>query len=258
MGSLRCVLGFGLASYPQCAINKNHLGLYSPKVYTEAYSGYNSNLQTIQVLWGLKYPRFESYIGDIEKYKSAAVYFDDAIRNQIISKENISEDNFKLSTIVKVFIKYPLDTIGIYTRHLISLMTPAWNQVYITNLFTDKTFIILLSIAMWLLLGIQVCCIVKKQDLHAQNIEYVIPILIPAFLQIFGAPELRFFFPVYILLYPIICYKLNYREILKSLKMNSLSISFLIVIIVFLWITVLGDTLSMNREIPFLINDVNK
>ncbi len=253
MGAL---IGISIVSFPQCAINRQYVGEFSPKVYTEAYTNYNSDLQATQVLWGLSYPRYESYAGDMDKYESASVYFDDIVGNRIIVEEGISAETFKLATILRIFIKYPLDTIGIYTRHLISIATPAWNQAYITNIYTNKIFIVLLSIALWLLGGLNVFANLNRNSFQSANAGFVVSICVPPFLQLFGAPELRFFLPVYILLYVYVFLEIDFLEIAMYIKHRWLSIVVTMLFIIILWLTVFGDILALNREIPLLINDI--
>lgn len=70
-------LGIFVVSMPQCYVNKNCEGVFSPMVYTENYPGIASNLQMQQIIWGLQYPRYETYIGIDSEYTSPGVFFVD-------------------------------------------------------------------------------------------------------------------------------------------------------------------------------------
>ena len=248
------IFGALVISYPQCAINLHNLGKFSPKVYTEAYTGYGANLQSTQVLWGLMYPRYETYVGDVNEYGAGGVYFIDKIGNRIIAVEGISAENFKITDVFWIFIKHPFDTIGIYTRHLVALVTPAWNQVYITDIFNNKSLILTVNIVVWFILGIGICR--KGANIfNTANIGYVFSIILPAFLQMFGAPELRFFFPVYVMLYSSVCMKTNLSDVGSYVRKNWFVTVVVSAIIIALWVTVFGDTLAMNKEMTLLIND---
>ncbi len=252
---LGLLFGLGIAACPQCLINKEHIGVYSPKVYTEQYTDYKKSLQAEQVLWGLSVSRYETYIGNAEQYPTPGVFFDDPIGRKIVEMDGIEAENFSVSDIVVLFSKHPLDILGIYTRHLISLMTPAWNQSYITNLFADKTFVVLFSIALWYLAGLNVLSQLNVKVYRGNNVPYKAAFCVPAFMQLFGAPEIRFFLPIFLLLYTYVFYEINYRKMMIYVKSRWPAILIFGALLFALWITVLGDTLSFNREATLLIGD---
>lgn len=248
------IFGAAICSLPQCIVNSQYVA-FSPKVYTEQYSGYSKSLQMQQVVWGLGIQRYESYIGDANDYPFPAVYFSDKVGKKICSQEKISVDSFSMKDFVRISIKYPLDILGIYTRHFISLSTPAWNKIYIDDLYTNKSVVFILSFLMWLIAIIDIVVKGKPNRVFVKNIWLVIAMVVPGILQLFGAPELRFFIALYCLLYGFVFIKVDYTELYNYIKTRWIKVLLISIMFFALWNCVYGDTLSDNEERVLIIND---
>lgn len=149
VGAIAIIVGIGIVALPQCLINHKYIGEYTPKVLTEQLSGYSSSLQAQQIYWGVTLPRYETFVGGSEMYPTAPVYFDDSVGVEILRRESANAGGISLAAALSIALKYPLDLIGLYTRHLISALTPAFNEIYITDIHNDKTILILLSLSIW-------------------------------------------------------------------------------------------------------------
>ena len=252
---LAMIVGTSIIGLPQCMINKQYEDEFSPKVYTENYNNSNS-LQTQQLFWGMETDRLETYIGDLEDYTpSRGVKFDNKFGTEILNRENISgAENFSLKKLIRIFLKYPFDTIHIYTRHLISLMTPIYYQIYTPNLYTNKVGIIGISIALWLLAGL---ALIKSINLKEINTIFLwtLAAVIPAFLQLFGAPELRFFLPVYVILYEYLGTRVSYKDMWIYYKNKLIPTLLVVLFIVIMWIAIIGEIIGSNEYI-LLINSI--
>ncbi|MBE5852048.1 MAG: hypothetical protein E7299_03705 [Lachnospiraceae bacterium] len=247
------VIGVFIIAIPQCMINKQYVGVFSPKVYTEQLYGYSHDLQALQVYWGLIYPRYETYEGSTEQYPLIRVWFDDEIGNEIIRKEQLSIDNFSLKSVFKLILKYPMDMIGLYMRHMISLLTPAYREIYITNMYTDKGILASISILIWIVSGIGIMELFDRKSLC--NVFWIFAVSVPALLQLFGAPELRFFIPLYLISYYYVFVEINYKELFLKLEGRRIKMALGIAIIYLLWITIFGNILEANSERTLIIHD---
>lgn len=251
-----CLVGGFIIAAPQMAINAHYTGRYSPRVLTEQYSDVSANLQTVQVYWGPLYSRYESFIGNTSDYPYAAVNYVDPVGTEIFKREGVTVENFSFSRFFKLIIKYPLDFAGIYTRHLVSLLTPLFSQVYISEIVTVKVFRLLFIIILWLCWGIYTiyvkdrtkCCKVK-------DVIIIIGLLIPSVLQFFGAPEIRFFFAVHLLLYFYICFCLRWKDLWGYFKGHVIQCLFPCVVIFFAWCSMIGSILQEVQESVQLISD---
>ena len=255
IGLITTVIGMFVISVPQCLVNINCEGVFSPKVYTENYNSDASNLQMQQIVWGLNYPRYETYIGADSEYPSPGVFFVDQTGQKLVEKELISEDTFSFNKWVELVIHYPLDILSIYTRHLINAMTPLWNRVYIGNINTNKLPIICISLLIWFVCALEILrkCILK--NINWITILLVTMTCIPAFMQIMGAVEIRFFLPAYIFAYGYVATGIDYSGLRKWCSNKWLSIILILVVVFNIWLTVISSTLANNVERTLLIND---
>jgi len=245
------ILGIFVIALPQSLINYRYLGDCSPKVHTEAYLDYQSSLQVQQLIWGIEYPRYETYTGDDNIYPFGGVYFLDPSGMEIIEHNPIE---YNIKYIIKLIIKYPLDMVGIYGRHLISLLTPTFSQVYITDIFNNKIVIILGSIAIWLIAGINIISDYKNAIFNRQFL-WGFSVAIPCILQLLGAVEIRFFLPIYMIAYFYVFACIDYRKLWEYVRPQFLKHLVLFLTIMILWISVIGSILSNNAEDVMLIND---
>lgn len=250
---LGIILGLFVSAIPQMLINNNYIHKISPKVYTEQLYNYDENLQTMQLYWGILYPRYETYMGDFDEYPIPNVFFDDPVGQEIIKREDLTENNFGIKTLLKILFKYPSDLIGIYSRHLVSVITPIWSQIFITNIYSNKGLYILSAIVIWILAVIAL--LFQKNDLELIQLLYLFSSFVPAFLQLAGATELRFFISVYLVLYYYVIYKVRYKELYIKTKPHFAKIIILSIVIIVFWISNVSTILSYNREKTLLIND---
>lgn len=255
ISAVTIIVGCLILAVPQMMINNKYIGQPSPKVYTEQLDNYSNDLQMQQVRWGLQIPRYETYAGSTELYPSPSVVFDDPVGSEIIDREGINGKPFTIRTLLQLLLKYPLDFLGLYSRHLISLLTPIYKQVYIDNLFVDKSFNIVFGVFLWLLLAVAFVIIKPIKKSNIIKCLNVIAVCFPAFLQAVGAPELRFFLLMYLVLYHSVGTEIKYRLLFARLKKKWLQTLAVCAVVFILWLSVVGSILGYNREKTLLIND---
>ncbi len=236
---LSVLAGMAVLSLPQCYINNHNIGKISPLV--------NYDLIDSEVFKGLTTARYETYVGDFEVYPRSALIFDDLTGWQIVQRENISEENFKLTQIFGLFLKYPLDMTGIYFRHLLSLLTPLYRQVYVTDITDFSVLTILISIILWLTAGFEIFIQIREQGLSL-NALWILAVCLPGLLQIFDEPELRFFLPVYLLCYYEVFAGIDWKRYLRALKANWPQVLILSLVIIVFWISQTGGIMAAKRN----------
>ena len=248
------IIGMVLIATPQMVINHKYLGSWSPKVYTGQHTGYQKSLQSAQVLEGLKKMRLESYIGDSRDYPTGPVFFEDPIGKRIFEIEEITGDKFSYATVFKLFIKHPLDIGGVYTRHLISLMTPLFPAIYINDLYIGKGIFISLAIFTWLIAAIGIL-FHDERKFDSITLWMLIAMVFPSLLQMAGMPEVRFFLMVYLLLYYYVSNVIDYKKLYQNIKKRWIPIVIVCAVVYSMWISNVGMILSYNSEKVFIIND---
>jgi len=241
---------------PQMLINGNYIGSYTPRVLTEALFGYETSLQSAQIFWGLSSSRYEGYAGNFAMYPSPGIAFPDLAGSMILAREGITADNFTYFTLIKLFLKYPLDLCGIYAKHLVGLLTPFWGESYIHELFAPKTLRIFLIILLWIVGGLGL--VVSSKRWKTDNVIYLLALVVPGILQMFGAPEIRFFVAVHFLFYFYLCCCMDWRLLAVSCRKYPIQIFPACVVIFFAWATITGEILQEVVYDPLLISDTPK
>lgn len=247
------IIGMSVVALPQTILNAEYYNDYLPRVHTEVLYGGDHNLQAQQVFWGLTMARYETYVGDNDIYKYASVVFEDQVGKKIVDDEGLQIENFSIFDIFRLFVKYPQDIMTIYVRHFVTLLTPAFLQEYITTFHVGKGVVSGLSIGIWLILGIY---LLYGKDLVKWNLWIdVVAICFPCLLQALGAPERRFFIPVYLIGYYIVLKVIDYKELAIRLKGSWVRVIICSALIYLLWITVYADVLTNVKDDTLIIND---
>lgn len=250
------VVGAILVALPQMAINHKYTGSYTPRVITEQYTGYQRGLEWQQIYWGLSQSRYETYIGDEGDYPTAKVNFYDAVGKEILEREGVQVEDFGVIDYFKLVAKYPLDFCGIYVRHLISLMTPTFKDVYIRDIHVNKGVFSSIAIVMWILAyGLMIDTIKHKKGLKNITTYLNVAMMLPGVLQCFGSVELRFFLGVYMIMYFYVFCMADYQVVKNCFVKKRLDVLLICIIVFILWITVWGNTLAQNEVYTMLIHD---
>ena len=238
--------GMLIFALPQCYINNRHDSVFSPLV--------NYDLVDNEVFKGLTTSRYETYIGDPDVYPRSALIFDDLTGWQIIRREKLSAGSFRLYDIFPLFLKYPLDMAGIYVRHLLSLLTPVYRQVYVTDIYAFEPVTAVVSMVLWLIAGFGILERIKAKGTDL-NALWILSVCVPGLLQIFDEPELRFFLPIYILCYYYVFAVIDHKSLLRSFKSNRIPVLLISLLILVLWITLTGNILASKRDGALLFFD---
>ena len=240
------LLGMTILALPQCYINNRHEGSFSPKVFY--------NLMDSEVYRGIYTARYETCTGNSPDYRSPELVFNDPVGRVILEREKLSVDDFRLPRIFDLFLKYPADMTGIYFRHLLSLLTPVYRDVYITDIYDIDIPLIIVSILLWLTAGYGLLVQIRRKGLHLDTF-FVLAVCIPGLLQIFDEPELRFFLPLYVLCYYYVFAVIDYRELASDFRKNWLPVLLISLVLFVFWINCTSSILSGNYTRPLLISD---
>ena len=240
------IAGAAVTALPQCYINRHNEGVFSPKVFYDRVDN--------EVYKGLTTSKYETYIGDRDVYPRAGIIFDDLTGWQLIQREHITAAGFKLTDIFRLFLRYPLDMTGIYVRHFIALLTPLYRQAYVTDLRAVDPLTIIVSMLLWLTAGYGILASLKEKGTGAEAL-WIAAVCIPALLQIFDEPELRFFLPVYLLCYYYVFAVIDYGIFFRSLKSNFPQVLIISLVIIGFWISMAGYITATKRDGALLLNE---
>lgn len=234
------VIGAILIAIPQSIINMNHYNTYLPFISTP-YAG-KSNLFLAQLVLGISYPRYETYVGDNSLFPSASAYFVNDIGSALAAEQEISS----ISSFVVWAFTHFLDACALYWEHLVSCITIFWRKAYITEIGID-TGAYLLNCAIYILALVSAIASGAGKKFRLAYIYAFLPfgiILLPAFMALFGAVEIRFFFVVYLLVYGVLAFKVDYKTVLSYVRTNKLFVAVLILVVFFTWNTMASHLLA--------------
>lgn len=144
--------------------------------------------------------------------------------------------------------------IGIYARHIVTCMTPAYRQMYISNMYTDKILLVTVSIIIWIVGALQLI-LGKVKSCGGKYYELLLAVIVPSILQVLGAPELRFFVLPYFVLYAYVFMYIDYKQLWIEIRTRWVTVLSVVLIIVVLWISVFGSIMAGNSQRVLLIDD---
>ncbi|MFF2912154.1 hypothetical protein [Paenibacillus sp. NPDC057934] len=253
-------LGMSIGYSPQIYINQKNYGVLSPFVQTDLV--FKDNLFVNQLLWGLYMQKYESNT-NLDSYPSAGVYFYDQQGINLLDKEKIIDyqnkgfalqKEFTMSSYVGLIMKYPLDMITIYTRHIFNGLDLMHHSVYLTDVYKNRILFSFLNYTSWfvsLVAMIRIFC--NRALLKRKHFELVLIVMtiLPSVLSIPGAIESRFFLPIFLLNYVILSYYLlSHQFTLQSVKIVSLKYAIpyvLFLLICFTWSSMTFGELSQGH-----------
>lgn len=175
------------ASIPQMIMNFKNLEIISPMVQT-------NGLMLQQVVWGLQYQRYDTYVGTNPVHPNAQIYFVDIAGQRILEQSGlVNLDGW--GDFFHLFLEYPIDILSIYVRHLVNMLFPCWPEMYVKDLDSSKWFLGLIGIS---IIFFEVFAMFENCLKSRNSLLYFIPLIIPGILIIPGAVEYRFSLSFYV------------------------------------------------------------
>lgn len=191
-------IGIMLASIPQVYMNYHQLGKITLAVPTKG-------LMLKQVSWGVRWQRYDTFIGKSILHPDPQVYFTDPVGNALMQNMGIKVfENW--GEFLKFAVLHPLDLIGIYVRHIVNMMFPCWPDQYVSDLNNSKAIYALTAILVFFLFGTALL----NNFMDKKILKRYASLIVPALFILAGAVEVRFFAAVYLLVIGGICFNLDW------------------------------------------------
>lgn len=252
--ALGTLCGISIAAVPQIIINKTFFDIWSIKNVA------SSSIILSQLRWGLEMQRYETYVGEIGKsegmYPNYGLVFEDPIGTALISKTGLEKFN-SLGEYFGFCFKYFFDVIGIYVRHLYNALCPCFPELYIEDLHRNKVVLSIINSVIFYFGGYTLLYALAYKFnsfiiVFKKNFLYCLAIVIPALASIPGAIELRFFYPVYMLVYMLVLVGIRNKGIIESFKKKwYIHLACFIVILMPIW-ALWGETFAKLRYMQLL------
>lgn len=199
---------------PQIMINSSNFGTYSPFVQTQRVQG--TDLFTQQLIWGITVQKYETNIGD--SYPIPGVVFFDGQGEKILTDlglqnliyvpidEVIHADPIPLKLYLDIVLKYPIEFVWIYARHLFNGLDLRFDTPYLTDVFASSYFRQLLNYSIWFLAINFVITDFKRIKRSWVKITPIFLLCLPSVLSIPTAIETRFMLPLHVLCYILVAF----------------------------------------------------
>jgi hypothetical protein len=219
--SFGLIIGFLIVATPQIYININLYRTFNPLAETSKskITG-GSNLYVYQLRGGIRVQKYETFIGTNYFDSAHAGFLDNKIQGQQLYDELRAAKNTNFYNIAKIIAFNIGDFVMIYSRHFFNGLDIWYNTPYVKNLFTPTRYI--LSFINYTLFFCVFVFIIKNKSiiqnkqlsfgllLYLTPIAFVIPTII----------EVRFFLPLFILVYVMF----SYLDVINFLRQNLKSL----------------------------------
>jgi hypothetical protein len=229
------MVGLLITTIPQIIINSNNFQTFSPTIQTQYDNPSNRSLYLTQLDWGIYIQRYESNVG--ETYPGPQIFFMDDMGKKIIETEGISYIQ-SYQQYFKVVIKYPVDFICIYARHIFNGLDHVYSDIFIKDINQNRIFFSFLNYS---IIFIALSSIVYQNKRNRKiiwkfpEVALFLIFLSTVVLSIPTAVETRFFLPVYIIMYIFVSSLLtidNFRKLDVTLLLKRYSLAYFLFIII--------------------------
>lgn len=210
------ISGCVLILAPQVMINKVRHDTISPLVLAH-YVGEDS-IYEVQLFWGLKTQKYETNVGD--NYPWAGVVYAEPL---VLDLPREASRERTLSNYLRIVSRNPLEMSMMYFRHAFNGLDIFYPTPYVRNIFAGHSFLSLFNYIIWFvffryLLGLRPIEVTSISWMGAAALILPVAAAVPTVI------EVRFFLPVYLLAYAVICRVFSVNGILAGLRENPWSL----------------------------------
>lgn len=227
------VVGLLVSMIPQIEINKSYNGIKSYEVPIFL----TTNTLNESYYHGFQWLRYETNVSGI--HPEVVMVATDKVLDNILAAEDIATTDVNLKIIIKLFLKYPLEFLGMYATKFANFMDPRYGtDIYVSNLNSRQYVHMVLNYLIWFItcLGIGVnlsnrengenkyqwnnCVIFLKK-----NFLYIVAFVVPALIHLAGTHvEARYFYPIYLLIYSYLAMICPWGKLVEYIRKNAITI----------------------------------
>jgi hypothetical protein len=207
--SAALVVGSALvASAPQMLINHHQRGSWSPLIS----KGHEISL--VQLWDGMRAQKYETYVGPRAAYPDPGVYYLDPATTHVLAQEHLSPvrrsglyDEFpSYGRYVRMVLHHPAEIAAAYVRRVFNGLDVRYPTPYIRDLGDTSIALSLLQYTLMFIALARLLVRDARQALGPIRWAGVAVLLIACVGAIPGAVEPRFFLPLQLLIYMLVCF----------------------------------------------------
>ncbi|GAB2952678.1 hypothetical protein GCM10027048_17340 [Hymenobacter coalescens] len=200
------LLGMALIGAPQFAINVRHFKQYTPLVLTWKNPAEPQSLYLSQLAWGLAIQKYETTIDPT--YPDPRIMYVDQVGQRIMDEEQISfvYGLRDLKHYLVAVSRHVPDMVALYARHAFNGMDVKYPTPYLQHVYGSTLPLSLLNYTVLFVAGL---LLVQRRHGRLTLPQWIVLIVLvgPCILAIPTAMECRFFLPIYLLLYAVLCFQ---------------------------------------------------
>ncbi len=208
---LALVLGMGLVFGPQTAINLVHFNILSPFVQTQMK--YGREMYALDLAWGIVIQKYEGNIGS--NYPGAGAYFLDRQGISVLVRSGLASQDYAenpLSLVARpsslgeyfgLVLRYPLDFLGIYMRHLFNGLDLVYDTEYVPDLYQRSLMLSFANYSIWFLVIAYAASKMEFRNIVASRCLLPLIVALPAAAAIPTTIEVRYMLPLQLMAYAL-------------------------------------------------------
>ena len=192
------LVGLAAVTLPQMAMNHRHHDTWSPTPVAAR------EIAMFQLTYGLLAQKYESYVGHLEEYPEPGVIYVDPVAAHVLSDEGVGRIT-SYGQYLRIVARHP-ELVASYGLHLFNGLDVRYPTPYVRDLRDNPRW---LSLLQYTLLFAAIARLVmpdSRRRLGRVRWVGVVILVLPSLTAIAGAPEPRYFLPVQILVYMLVCF----------------------------------------------------
>jgi hypothetical protein len=203
------VAGALVASMPQVLINHHQRGNWSPLVPN------GRTISLLQLSQGMHAQKYETYVGPLTSYPQPDVFYVDPATTHVLKQEHIlnSVIVFGLYAEIRSYRQYarillhhPAEMAASYVRHIFNGLDVQYPTPYVRDLGDRSIVFALLEYTLMFLAVARLILPHARRSLGPIRWTGVVLLVAPCITAVPGAVEPRFFLPVQLLIYMLVCF----------------------------------------------------
>jgi hypothetical protein len=200
-----------VVSLPQMLINHHQRGTWSP------VSAKAREITLLQLWQGMRAQKYETYIGSGVGYPQPDVFYLDPATRHVLEQEHISPARRSYigatyvefpsyRTYVRMVIDHPAGMAAAYVRRLFNGLDVQYPTPYVRDLRDRSTVLSLLQYTLIFLALARLVLPDARRALGRIRWAGIVLLIVPCVTAVTGAVEPRFFLPLQLLIYMLVCF----------------------------------------------------
>ena len=193
------ITGALIIALPQAFINHRHQSTWSP------LGPGSREISLLQLTQGMHNQKYETYVGPVDGYPGPEVFYLDPATAHVLEAEGLTEIS-SYRQYAEIAVRHPAEMAAGWTRHVFNGLDVRYSTPYVHDLEDSS---VLLSLLLYTLLFVALARLLIPSARRALGRTHWVGVAVlvsPCLSAIPGAVEPRFFLPLALLAYMLVCF----------------------------------------------------